>query len=76
MSKENHCQLYPSYRKVAEAKNHFYPPRWATTITESSAEVQLQPLLDHIVERILFLQNDVIRSLNQENVRHMNFICK
>lgn len=45
------------------------------TITESSAEVHLQALLDHTVERILFLQKNVIRSLAQRYLSNMNFIC-
>ncbi|KYN10861.1 hypothetical protein ALC57_16988 [Trachymyrmex cornetzi] len=76
VSKENHCQLYPPYKKIVEAKNHCYPLRTAITITESSAEVRVQALLDHTVQRILFLQTDVIKSLDQENVRHMDFISK
>ncbi|CAL1672299.1 unnamed protein product [Lasius platythorax] len=76
VSKENHCKLYPPYKKVTQAKSRCYPPCTAINITESSAEVHLQALLDHTVERILFLQNDVIRSLSQKCVSNMNFICK
>ncbi|EFN61161.1 hypothetical protein EAG_09607, partial [Camponotus floridanus] len=53
VAKENNCNLYPSYNNVLKAKKHCYPPRTNITITESRAEVKLQALLDHTVERIL-----------------------
>jgi hypothetical protein len=65
-SKENHCKLYPPYKKVIQAKHRCYPPHTAISITEISAEVHLQALLSHTVERILFLEDDVIRSLAQK----------
>lgn len=75
MSKENHCKLYSPYKKVIQAKLRCYQPRMTITITESSAEFHLQALLDHTVERILFLQKNVIRSLTQRYLSNMNFIC-
>ncbi|XP_024875226.1 uncharacterized protein LOC112456728 [Temnothorax curvispinosus] len=74
--KEHHCNLYPPYDKVSQAKVRCYPPRSDVTITETSAEVKLQALLNHTAERILLVQNDVIKSLLQETVKHMNLICK
>lgn len=63
VSKKNHCKRCPSYKKVTQAKNRCYRPRTAISIAESSAKVHLQALLNHKVKRILFLQDDVIRSL-------------
>ncbi|KMQ84811.1 hypothetical protein RF55_17077 [Lasius niger] len=74
--KEHHCNLYPPYDKVSQAKVRCYPPRSDVTITETSAEVKLQALLNHTTERILLVQNDVIKSLLQKTVEHMNLICK
>lgn len=76
LGKENNCKLYPSYEKVMRAKKRCYPPSYAIRFTESSAEVQLQALLDHTVDRILLVQNEVIRRLTQDNVRKMDLICK
>lgn len=76
LGKENNCKLYPSYGKVMKAKKRCYPPSDAISITESSAVVQVQALLDHTVERILLAQSVVIRSLAKENVRSMDLICK
>jgi len=74
VAKENNCKLYPSYNNVLKAKKR-YPPRTNITITESRAEVILQALLDHTVERILFLQRDV-DTWSVENVKNMHLICK
>lgn len=71
-----HCRMVPPYSKVAEAKKLCYPPQTAITITESKAEVQLQALLDHTVQRIILLQREVISSIADENVKKMSLICK
>jgi len=76
ISKENNCNLYPPYKEVLEAKRKCYPPKSSITITECSAEVKLQFLLDHTAERILLTQMEVIKSLASENVRNLNLICK
>lgn len=76
VSKENNCNLYPPYRTVLQAKRKCYPLLTDITITEYSAKVKLQALLDHTVERILLVQNDVIKNLAPENICRMTFICK
>lgn len=73
--KEHNCNLYPPYYKVLQAKIRCYPPRSDITITEISAEVKLQALLNHTTERILLVQNNVIKSL-KKTVIHMKLICK
>ena len=52
ISIENNCKLYPSYKTV-EAKRKCYPLRSGIIITECSAKIKLQLLLDHTAERIL-----------------------
>lgn len=49
VSRENNCKLFPSYHTVSEAKSRCYPLRSGMIITECSAEVKLQHLLDHTV---------------------------
>lgn len=71
MNKHN-CNLYPPYYKVLQAKIRCYP-RSDVTITEISAEVKLQALLNHTTERILLVQNNVIKSL-KKTVIHMKLI--
>lgn len=66
--------LYPSYRHVLEAKKRTYPPN--ITISETSADVKLQSLLDHTSERILIVQKDVIEALHANTASNMRFIFK
>ncbi|GBN58432.1 hypothetical protein AVEN_35294-1 [Araneus ventricosus] len=44
------CKLYPSYHKVKEAKQLCCPH--SISMTETSAEIILQTLVDHTVSRI------------------------
>ncbi|XP_071572537.1 uncharacterized protein [Temnothorax nylanderi] len=76
VSKENNCELYPPYKAVLQAKQKCYPSKTDITITDCSAEMKLQALLDHTVERILLTQNDVIKSSTPENVNNMTLTCK
>lgn len=73
ISLENNCKLYP-YKEVLITKRKYYPDKLSITITECSAEVKLQALLDHTVGRILSIQMDVIKSLGSKNLN--NLICK
>lgn len=59
-----------------EAKRKCYPLKSNISVTECSAVVKLQALLDHTANRILLTQMDVIKSLASENVRNLNLICK
>lgn len=61
-SVEHNCKLYPSYKDVLQAKKQCYPSTSEITITECSAEVRLQALLDHTIQRILLVQKEVIKS--------------
>ncbi|XP_043478801.1 uncharacterized protein LOC122509098 [Leptopilina heterotoma] len=65
---------YPSYRKIVEAKARCYPQD--ITVSEISAEVKLQSLLNHTCDRILMVQTDVINSLDVEVVKNLRLICK
>jgi len=76
MSLENNCNLYPPYKTILQTKRECYPLSMDITITEYSAEVKLQALLDHTVERILLVQNDVIKNLAPENLSRITLICK
>lgn len=54
--------LYPPYYKLLEEKAKCYPPN--IKITDISAEVPLQNLVDHTVSRIAENQKELIVSLN------------
>lgn len=61
----NKCchNLYPSYHKLKEAKQRCYPSQ--VNITETYAEVNLQSLIDHTIEKICLYQEDVFKSLSK-----------
>lgn len=43
---EHGVDLYPSYYQIQLAKRDCYPPKEIMTFTETSAEIELQALLD------------------------------
>lgn len=51
-SKNRGSNLYPSYKRIQEKKKFCYPEESCILVTESKAEVTLQALLDHTVQRI------------------------
>jgi hypothetical protein len=57
--------ILPSYYKIKAAKTRTYPLESAMCITETSAVVTLQTLLDHTASRLLEVQGDVIKSLDE-----------
>lgn len=50
-AKERNCNIYPSYDILAKTKTECYPS--AIHVTERSAEVGLQTLVDHTIARII-----------------------
>lgn len=51
--REGAKDIYPSYYKVQQTKLDCYPPKQSVTVTDSSARITLQALLDITVTRIL-----------------------
>ncbi|GBM33090.1 hypothetical protein AVEN_9633-1 [Araneus ventricosus] len=49
-----YCKLYPSYHKVKEAKQVCCPH--SISMTETSAEITLQTLVDHTFSRICHIE--------------------
>lgn len=56
--------MLPSYSTVLEAKTRCYPLPGSVTVTEKSAEVQLQALLDHTIQRLIFFLKEVLEKLS------------
>lgn len=56
----NAKQMYPSYKNLVKARKNCLPDEKAFLITEISAEVQLQQLLNHTAQRILALENKAL----------------
>lgn len=75
-AKKKGCKLFPSYKHVEKAKKMCYPPDFYVNVTETSAEVKLQVILDKTVARILKLQEDVIRNISPAHVKNVKLYCK
>lgn len=58
------CNIYPPYGLVKQAKKECYPAEEHIVVTEMSAEVNLQALLDLTAKRIFQAQNDVFDQLS------------
>lgn len=52
-NKDRNADLLPPYYRVVEAKAECYPPKEFITVSDLGAEVELQPLLNHTIERLI-----------------------
>ncbi|KAF2881133.1 hypothetical protein ILUMI_25044, partial [Ignelater luminosus] len=71
-TKTHNADIYPTYAELLLAKKRCYPEN--ISVTEVSAEIVLQSLLDHTVRRIMITQKDVLQRVcassgNSVNVR-------
>lgn len=71
-AKNHSCTLYPPYYVVKEAKRLCYPKD--IIITEVSAEVSVQSLINHTVARLCVGLEGILRTLS--NVKTLNIIVK
>lgn len=60
--KDHNADIYPNYHIVLDAKKLCYPEE--ITITEYSAEIKLQHLLDHTIQRLILSQYDTLKQQN------------
>ena len=70
--------LYPPYKCVLKAKKECYPEERAISITEISAEITLQGLLDHTIRRLILVQKDVLVQIEhvQNEPLHLKLMIK
>lgn len=61
--KEFNADIYPNYNKLLEAKKRCYPADIFTD--EITAEVPLQGLVDHTIDRLATAQAEVLNHINQ-----------
>lgn len=63
------ANIYPPYKDITMAKQSCYPCQDTITLSESSAEVSLQGLVDHTAERLITsLVNEITTSTNSPNL--------
>lgn len=65
INKKTSCEIFPSYKKILTSKTKCYPKN--EQVTETSAEIELQSLLDHTVTRIVDSDQTTIAELIGEN---------
>jgi len=59
---KDRADIYPNYHRILNAKALCYPEN--IVITNKSAEVQLQSLLDHTISRLANVCRSVLNSVN------------
>lgn len=59
-AKNRNANIYPSYGSLKEAKKRCYPNEEAVSVTDISAEIRLQNLIDHTLLRLLEFQKEVV----------------
>jgi len=74
--RETSKDLYPCYSILQQEKKKCYPPQSAIHVTETSAEVELQYLLNHTAERLCLYLNEVLETLSEEELSSLQLIYK
>ncbi|KAK5645599.1 hypothetical protein RI129_006899 [Pyrocoelia pectoralis] len=71
-------KFFPCYTRVQKAKRECYPPPESCTITSTSAEVQLQPLMDVTVRRLAEYLEEVLTAsaLNDQERENLTLLSK
>lgn len=67
-------QTFPSYKTVQAAKTFCYPNN--IQISETSASVPLQDLLDHTAQRLILSIESVIKTLQETELINLNLFTK
>lgn len=76
-AKSRNANIYPPYNVLREAKNRCYPEGSAISVTDLSAEVRLQSLVDHTARRIVAVQKEVImKAVNDSSTRNVTMSYK
>lgn len=74
--KKSAPKRFPSYTAVQLAKKECYPPEHSIKVSETSSEISLQSLLNHTVERLLVVQNPVINTLSENELKKLCLYTK
>lgn len=74
-ARNSDCDLYPSYDEVLNAKKCCYPEQMR--VTETLGEIKLQCLLNHIVNRLAIVQNEVLsRMITEHDLENLEMTYK
>lgn len=67
-------KILPSYQSIVKSKTHCYPSD--ISVTEASAEVELQSLLDHTANRIFQSQKNILDRVPDQSLNKVCLIGK
>lgn len=73
-AKSHNSTLYPNYESITAAKKRCYPEN--LQISEDTAEVSLQNLLDHTTSRLFESLKEVLDTVKPEDCNNLHLICK
>lgn len=68
--------VYPCYSLLKKAKTQCYPSEDSITVSETSAEVTLQSLLDHTTSRLFKYLEEVLEVIDFEEKQNLELISK
>lgn len=69
-------EVFPCYTIIRDAKKVCYPKPEYVRVTETSAEVELQGLLDHTTTRLCTYLSEVFDNFGQEELVNLELISK
>lgn len=69
-------KFFPCYSALQKAKKKCYPPQESCTVTSTSAEAQLQPLIDVTVRRLSEYLEEVLITLKEQERECLTIISK
>lgn len=61
---QKNCAIFPGYKEIISTKKDCLPPQESIYVTENSAEVKLQNILNHTAERLL-------KTLNERSIKNL-----
>lgn len=67
---------YPCYDLLLKAKQECYPPKTALRVTATCAEINLQCLMDHTIQRLSIYLEEVLSTLNEIERKSLTIIYK
>lgn len=69
-------KFFPCYSALQKAKKKCYPPQESCTITSTSAETQLQPLMDVTIRFLSEYLEEVLITLKEQERESLTIISK
>ena len=75
-AKYRNANIYPNYNILLDAKKRCYPTEENIVITDISAEVNLQALVDHTAKRIVQSQDELLKNFSRSLTDRLTLMYK